>query len=80
MGGDVSVPQNVIVAKELSICGSFRFHAEFALAVKIINEARLDFSPVITHTYPMRDAQAAFELAGDRKQAMKVLIDFAAEI
>ena len=80
MGGDVSVPQNVIVAKELSICGSFRFHAEFALAVKIINEARLDFSPVITHTYPMRDAQAAFELASDRKQAMKVLIDFAAEI
>lgn len=79
LGGDVSIPQNVIVVKELSICGSFRFHAEFALAVKLINEARIDLSPVISHSFPMRDVLAAFEMAGDRQQAMKVLIDFAAE-
>ena len=78
LGGDVSVPQNMVVAKELSICGSFRFHAEFGLAVKLINERRVDLSPVITRAMPMRDAVAAFELAGDRKRAMKVLIDFAA--
>lgn len=78
LGGDVSLPQNMVVAKELSICGSFRFHAEFALAVKLINERRVDLSPVITRSMPMRDAVAAFELAGDRKRAMKVLIDFAA--
>lgn len=78
LGGDVSVPQNVIVAKELSVCGSFRFHAEFELAVKIINERRVDLSPVITQTFPMQDAVAAFELAGDRQRAMKVLLDFAA--
>ena len=77
LGGDVSIPQNLVVAKELSICGSFRFHAEFALAVRIINEARLDFAPVVSHTYPMKDAVAAFELASDRKRAMKVLLDFA---
>ena len=76
LGGDVSLPQNIVVAKELSICGSFRFHAEFALAVQIINEARLDFAPVVSHTYPMHQANAAFELASDRKRAMKVLIDF----
>ena len=78
LGGDVSIPQNVVVAKELSICGSFRFHAEFALAVRLINERRLDFSPVVTNTFPMREATAAFELASDRTRAMKVLIDFAA--
>ncbi len=77
LGGDVSIPQNMVVAKELSICGSFRFHAEFALAVKLINERRVDLSPVITRSMPMRDAVAAFELAGDRRRAMKVLIDFA---
>lgn len=80
LGGDVSVPQNVIVVKELSICGSFRFHAEFALAVKIINEARIDLSPVITHSFPMHQARAAFEMAGDRQRAMKVLIAFAAAV
>jgi L-idonate 5-dehydrogenase len=78
MGGDVSLPQNVIVAKELSLVGSFRFHAEFALAVRIINERRIDLSPVISHALPVQRAVEAFELAADRKRAMKVLIDFEA--
>ena len=78
LGGDVSIPQNLVVAKELSICGSFRFHAEFALAVRLINEGRVDLRPVITRTFPLAQAREAFELAGDRKRAMKVLIDFAA--
>ena len=77
LGGDVSIPQNMVVAKELSICGSFRFHAEFALAVRLINEGRVDLSPVVSHTFPMLQAREAFELASDRRQAMKVLIDFA---
>jgi L-idonate 5-dehydrogenase len=77
LGGDVSISQNTIVAKELSICGSFRFHAEFALAVQIINQRRIDFTPVITRSFPMQEANDAFALASDRKRAMKVLIDFA---
>jgi L-idonate 5-dehydrogenase len=76
LGGDVRIPQNMVVAKELSICGSFRFHAEFALAVRLINEGRVDLSPAITRAFPMTEARAAFQLAGDRKRAMKVLIDF----
>jgi L-idonate 5-dehydrogenase len=77
LGGDVSISQNTIVAKELSICGSFRFHAEFALAVQIINQRRIDFTPVITRTFAMQQANEAFALASDRKRSMKVLIDFA---
>ena len=79
LGGDVSIPQNVIVAKELSIRGSFRFHHEFALAVRIINEGRIDLSPVVTQVFPMAQAVEAFKLAGDRSKAMKVLIDFTGE-
>jgi L-idonate 5-dehydrogenase len=80
LGGDISIPQNLVVAKELSICGSFRFHAEFALAVRLINEGRVDMRPMITGAYPLSQARQAFELAGDRKRAMKVLLDFAAEV
>ena len=79
LGGDVNIPQNMVVAKELSICGSFRFHAEFALAVQLINEGRVDLRSAITGAYPMSQAREAFELAGDRKRAMKVLIDFERE-
>jgi L-idonate 5-dehydrogenase len=80
LGGDVSIPQNLVVGKELSICGSFRFHAEFALAVRLINEGRVDMRPMITGAFPLSRAREAFELAGDRKRAMKVLLDFAAEV
>jgi L-idonate 5-dehydrogenase len=77
LGGDVSLPQNTVVAKELSIRGSFRFHAEFPQAVRIINEGRVDLAPVVTHALPMSQAREAFELASDRTRAMKVQIDFA---
>lgn len=77
LGGDVSLPQNLVVAKELSVCGSFRFHAEFALAVKLINEGRVDMRPMVSAALPLSRAREAFELAGDRTRAMKVLLDFA---
>ena len=77
LGGDVRIPQNTVVGKELTINGSFRFHPEFALAVRLINDGRVDLSPLISHTFPMARAREAFQLASDRRQAMKVLIDFA---
>ena len=79
LGGDVTIPQNLVVAKELSICGSFRFHAEFALAVRLINEGRVDLRPMVTAAFPLSRAREAFELASDRQRAMKVLLDFADE-
>ena len=75
-GGDVPLPLNVIVAKELAVLGSFRFHEEFATAAKLIGAGELDLSPLLTGTYPVDEAVAAFELAGDRKRAMKVHLAF----
>ena len=68
LGGDVSVPQNLIVTKELSIRGSFRFHAEFAEAVGLINDGRVDLAPVITPLVP-DDAGATGVRAGRRPHA-----------
>ncbi|MCM0607539.1 MAG: L-idonate 5-dehydrogenase [Ideonella sp. WA131b] len=79
LGGDVPLPQNVVVAKELTLVGSFRFHAEFALAVRLINERRIDMAPMITRAFPLAEAREAFELASDRRRAMKVLLEFAGE-
>jgi L-idonate 5-dehydrogenase len=77
LGGDMSLPQNQIVAKEIEMRGSFRFHDEFALAVDLINNRRVDVKPLLTGIYPMDEAVAAFEIAGDRTQSMKVQIAFA---
>ncbi len=71
-----SVPQNMIVAKEIEIRGSFRFHEEFGLAVDLINQKRVDLKPLLTEVLPLQDAEKAFQLAGDRARAMKVQIAF----
>lgn len=76
LGGDISLPQNMIVAKEIEIRGTFRFHEEFALAVDLINSGRVDLKPLLTAVFLIEDAVAAFEAANDRSKAMKVQIAF----
>jgi L-idonate 5-dehydrogenase len=76
LGGEVTLPQNQIVAKEIELCGSFRFHEEFAWAVALIGAGRVPLAPLLTGTFPVADAVAAFESAGDRRTAMKVQISF----
>jgi L-idonate 5-dehydrogenase len=76
LGGDVSIPQNTIVSKEIDIRGSFRFHEEFALAVSLINNRRVDLTPLLSSVVPLAEAKRAFDLASDRSQAMKVQIAF----
>ncbi len=76
LGGDIAVPQTLVVAKEIEIRGAFRFHSEFALAVDLINRRRVDLSPLLTGTFALEDAVAAFETATDRGRSMKVQIAF----
>jgi len=76
LGGDMTLPINVIVAKEFDLRGAFRFHEEFAIAVELLNKGLIDVKPLISATLPFRDSGRAFALAADRSQAMKVLLDF----
>jgi L-idonate 5-dehydrogenase len=76
LGGDVSIPQNMVVAKEIEMKGTFRFHEEFGLAVDLINQRRVDLKPLLTGTYSIEDAVSAFEAAGDRTKSMKVQLAF----
>ena len=72
LGGDLASPIAALVLAEIEIAGSFRFDAEFVMAATLISRGRADLSPLITHTLPMREAEAAFTLASDRARAMKV--------
>jgi L-idonate 5-dehydrogenase len=76
LGGNIAVPQNLVVSKEVEIRGSFRFHEEFALAVDFINRRRVDLKPLLTEVIPLNQAEKAFQLAGDRSRAMKIQIAF----
>jgi L-idonate 5-dehydrogenase len=72
----MTLPINTIVGKEFDLRGAFRFHAEYATAVELINKRLVDLRPLISATLPYRDAGRAFALAADRTQAMKVLLSF----
>ncbi len=76
LGGEVSIPQNLVVAKEIEMKGTFRFHEEFGLAVDFIGKRRVDLKPLLTGIFRLEDALEAFETAGDRNRSMKVQISF----
>lgn len=75
--GDQAVPINLIVSKEIRLLGTHRFHAEFAEAVAAISTRRIDVGPIVTAAFPLEEARAAFEAAGDRSRAVKVHLAFA---
>ena len=76
LGGEMRLPINTLVAKEFELRGAFRFHEEFAIAVELLNKGLVDVRPLISATLSYRDSARAFALAGDRTQAMKVLLSF----
>ena len=60
--GNLSVPINKLVGKEISMIGTHRFDSEFGDAVKIIDTNEIDVTPIISHTYPLEKAAEAFEM------------------
>ncbi len=78
LGGHMSIPMNTLVAKEIDLRGTFRFHAEFAVALGFLNQRLIDGRPVISDILSFDKATEAFALAGDKGRAMKVQLDFGA--
>ncbi|MGI4941183.1 MAG: L-idonate 5-dehydrogenase [Janthinobacterium lividum] len=75
-GAETPLPLNLVVSKELSLRGTFRFHEEFAVAVDVIGRRRIDVRPLLSLVLPAAEAKKAFDVASDRKQAMKVQLAF----
>jgi L-idonate 5-dehydrogenase len=73
-GGDVMMPANAIMTKEIDLRGSFRFGKEFGAAVKLIADGKVDVLSLITARLPLSDAAAAMRLAFDRSRSMKVIL------
>lgn len=72
--GDVAMAGNLLVTREISLVGAFRFDTEFSDALAMLAEGP-SLAPVISSVLPAAQALDAFELAGDRRRACKVLLD-----
>lgn len=73
---NVTMPLDLIMSKELTIRSSYRFDKEFGWAVKYLSEGRIDVGPLHSHTFAMDEAMQAFKVASDRRQSMKVQLNF----
>ncbi len=71
-GGTMTLPINTLMAKEITLRGTFRFHEEFEWAVGFLASGAIDVAPLLTEVVPLAEAVRAFELAGDKSRAMKV--------
>jgi L-idonate 5-dehydrogenase len=65
---------NELMAKELDLCGAFRWGIEFDWAVTYLSTRRVDVRPLISGQFPLREAVKAFELAKDKTQSTKVQV------
>ncbi len=73
-GGEIPVPANAVMAKEIDLKGTFRFGMEFADAVRMIVERKMDVLAIVTAQRPLASAPDAFRLALDRAQSVKVVL------
>ena len=61
----------------MNLKGSFRFHSEFELAVKMMKKKLIDVNPLITHKIDFKDAINGFEIAmNNNEKSMKVQLAF----
>jgi L-idonate 5-dehydrogenase len=70
--GNSGLPVNKVTTKELEMVGTFRFHEEFGWAVDALVAGRIDVGPILSREFSLAEASSAFELASDRRKAMKV--------
>jgi L-idonate 5-dehydrogenase len=75
-GAETPVPLNMIVAKEVDLRGSFRFHKEFPMAVANMQSGQIDVKPLITHETGLDAAEDAFRVASNRGAAIKAQVVF----
>jgi len=76
LGGDMTLPVQMMTAKEIEFRGCFRFHEEFFTSVNWMKRKIVDVAPLCTHTFELKDVENAFTMASDRSQALKVQLQF----
>lgn len=74
--GFTEIPLMDIVAKELTLKGSFRFGKEFLSAVNWLENGRIDPLPLLSAEINIDNAEAAILLAADKTQSAKVQLTF----
>jgi len=77
---DVQIPMTLILIKEVTIKGSFRYGTgDYPFAISLVAQNKVDLKPLVTHRFPFDQAIEAFKAtqAGkseDGKAVIKAII------
>jgi L-idonate 5-dehydrogenase len=77
--GTAPIPVNLLQTREIELLGSFRAHDEFALAVELIVTGAMEITAILSGTFPLHEATAALEQAGDRSRFVKLHLALGAD-
>jgi L-idonate 5-dehydrogenase len=75
--GLMPIPVMTILNKEISFRGSFRFAEEFQVAIRWLEQGKIDPLPLLTAEMDSTAMASAIELAADKDKAAKVQLIFA---
>jgi L-idonate 5-dehydrogenase len=73
--GPVELPVNLVMQKELTVRGSFRFAHIFAKALDLLATKKLDLQPIVTGTFDFADLVPGLEAALG-PDSIKVVINY----
>lgn len=68
------VNQFLITSKELDVRGSRLQNKKFQKAIDLVKEGKLDLKGTISHTFPIRDAQKAFDFVDSRDPSIRKIV------
>ena len=74
-GGPIELPVNLVMQKELTVRGSFRFAHVFPQALDLLARRQLDLVPLISQCVAFPDLVAGFD-AALQPQTVKVVVDY----
>ena len=71
---NVDLPFNLIMAKELTVVGSFRYGDIYPISMNLIATGRVGVAPLVSEIFPFSETTKAFELAAERGNAIKIQV------
>ncbi|MDA3949181.1 MAG: NAD(P)-dependent alcohol dehydrogenase [Spirochaeta sp.] len=71
----VTLPANLVMSKELTVFGSFRYAHVYPTVLAMMSSGRVDVGDMISAVYPFSEMQTAMERAVAKERVVKVQVE-----
>jgi threonine dehydrogenase-like Zn-dependent dehydrogenase len=71
---EITIHPRMIQRRDATVIGAFGFNYEFASALQLLREGRIQVDSIVTHHYPLDDFSEAFEQTRSGREGIKVHI------